>query len=59
MRCPPHESVMFPPANCPDCIRWTYGKDSDEYRDAIDRIDGTPTALARAALAALLPGGEE
>lgn len=50
---------MFPPANCPDCIRWTYGKDSDEYRDAIDRIDGTPTALARAALAALLPGGEE
>lgn len=27
MRCYPHESVMFPPDNCPDCHRDTYGRE--------------------------------
>ena len=33
-KCYQHEAVMWPPDDCIDCIRLTYGRDSDKYREA-------------------------
>jgi hypothetical protein len=38
MRCYEHETVMFPPKDCLQCIRHTYGWDSEEYKEARQRV---------------------
>lgn len=48
MRCYRHEAVMFPPQDCLECIRDTYGKYSAEYKRARMRRLAETEVLRRA-----------